>query len=304
MTYRALLAASVIAMSSPVFAQTGFPVSPSEPFFLPPIYLVGDRVDVRFEVAVPDGIEVRTPRSLPDNEWVDLHAVEVDGLGSDRYRITISFTPFRPGIATLPPVIVGEAIVDGLRIQTTSILSSARAPTATNAVGEPEVTLQPIRPQLVPRGTGLWLTTLALALLLLPPILATVVVRVARLLDRYRTERRRAMPRLRLQRSMRQLTAQSRDDEFFYAELARYTRQYLQDRLDLPARSYVTREIDRELTRRGYPSDAVRDVVSILSAADLLKFARTHPEAEEREAVCDRVLDRVLVMEETERVDH
>jgi hypothetical protein len=83
--------------------------------------------------------------------------------------------------------------------------------------------------------------------------------------------------------------------KLFYSRLTDILRQYIELRFNVPAMEETTEDIIRDFTRGGHISEAIRkELKSLLELADLVKFAKWNPVAEEHEASQQAAYDFIL----------
>lgn len=79
----------------------------------------------------------------------------------------------------------------------------------------------------------------------------------------------------------------------YYSELTDILRTYLAERYDFGAREMTSDEILREIRRRDLPKRCTTDLHGILREADMVKFAKAEPDAEQNEANYSKAYDFV-----------
>ncbi len=93
---------------------------------MPPVFYVGDQVEARLTLLLPEGKALLPPLSLPTQSWVLIRDVQVRH-DPPFERVTVKFVPFAPGVKTLPPLVLGDLTLDGVRISTNSLLGKEDA---------------------------------------------------------------------------------------------------------------------------------------------------------------------------------
>jgi hypothetical protein len=260
-------------------------------FAAPAAASVGERLEMRLEIAHPVHTTVHLPETLPNPRWELSDTVRETGVTEGRRRtsLTLVFQIFRPGATTLPSfelTLLGadgklttlktepvEAkIVSVLPPQKTPALKAARGPVA---VWTDDYTL------LWAGGTLLGIA-LAGALTLL----------VAR---RGRPEDPGPPPRPAHLVALEKLSALTTGDlldqgeyMLFYVRMSEAIREYLGRRYGFPGTELTTTEILDHLgavdAREGWPAEvSFEDVRDWLNYCDLVKFSDMHPERERTE---------------------
>jgi len=115
--FRIVLAALLLSVSGGAGAES---VTIKQMLFLPPVYYVGDQVEVRIRVSATDSELPLRPSHLPQSEWfrvVDVRVIPI----ADEYDIRIRFTSFQTGVRELPVFQIGELTLGPIPIETASI---------------------------------------------------------------------------------------------------------------------------------------------------------------------------------------
>jgi len=79
-------------------------------------------------------------------------------------------------------------------------------------------------------------------------------------------------------------------------QLSRFLRRYLADKFSLPADTFTTEELVRELNEKHADERLVKDVSEILSRADVIKFSGGDAEKSELERLFGLVEDNILAL--------
>lgn len=253
--------------------------------FLPQVFYVGDRVEMRVAFRTAPGAVPRLPEESPTIEWGTLHRVRLAEV-SGGWELRVSFTPFQPGTQTVPAMFLGDVYLRGIDVPVPTILEEDRSE------------LEPLRDQLLLPATRFLLASV-LAVVVLVPAGWFLFYRWGRkrlrtLLARYRD----ALPYRRISRSLRQLSGDMDDmsDREFYIQLLADFRAYLSRRMHTEAFSATTEELAGELERY-IPTETDREaVLEVFKFGDRVKFASqrasTRARADHLEAVL-RVLRHV-----------
>jgi hypothetical protein len=234
----------------------------SRTVFIPSVYYVGDRVELRLTLRSALLDQIQLPQELPQPAWGTIHDIRIIDRGDEK-DIRILFTSYYPGTRTLPAINLGPILLSDISIFVSSILTSN------------EQDLVPSRDQLILPGTQLIIILWSL-LVLSVPLLWLVIFRwgrqyFAQLIARYRE----GLPYRRLVKSLRELTenAGAMDGRNFYIALLDLVREYLTGRIRVDARSATTRELEFALKKEvDNPSDR-NFIVRLFHHGDLVKFA-------------------------------
>ncbi len=247
-------------------AQAGYSVQ--DWVFLPPRFYVGDRVELRLRLLVEKEMAVGEAQELPAAPWLEVREVQVQDRRQPgrpgEVTVRLFFTPYRPGTMTLPPIVLGELALQGLKINTYSALEAEEDPQ-----------LRGLRGQLLLPYTALRLAGIALAALGLPLAAAALGWWLLRLLARAGKARRRRLPALRARRALGRLERLLADPDAssFYFQLSRLLKGYLSGRLEVPALSFTTAELSGRLQGSPLPEPVRSRLLELLQEADLVKFA-------------------------------
>ena len=230
--------------------------------FLPQVFYVGDRVEMRVAFRTSPGAAPRLPEESPSIPWGTLHRVGLAEV-STGWELRVSFTPYQPGTQTLPPIALGDVYLRGIDVPVPSILDENRAE------------LTPLRDQLLLPATRT-LLAVAVAVLVLVPAMWFLFFKWGRrrfidLVTRYRE----ALPYRRINRALRQLGNEMDEmsDRDFYIQLLSDFRSYLSRRMHTEAFSATTEELAGELERY-IPTEEDREaVLEVFKFGDRVKFA-------------------------------
>lgn len=246
-------------------------VSPvSEVVFVPPVSFVGDQVEARLTLILPEGKVLLPPLSLPTQDWVLIRDVQVRH-DPPFERVTIKYVPFAPGVKTLPPLVLGDLTLDGVKISTNSILGK-----------ETPSELQPPRDQLLLPHTELFVFLAFLLLIVLPLAVwrflrptIDVVQALWRVMDRHRAWRQ-------LGRDLRRLQARALGvpGPEFYTEFSHLARTYLGARFDRDFSTLTAHELKALL--QPLPPAWAAEWVRLVHRADVVRFDAQEPTMAER----------------------
>lgn len=236
----------------------------TESFFLPPVYYVGDQVEMRLVVRSRFADQMTIPPELPQPSWGSLEDLRIIERGLDR-ELRISFVPFEPGTKTLPTLNLGPLVVDGLTIFVTSILSTR----------SDRDDLEPIHGQMLLPGTqGLIILVLA-SLFLLPVALVSFIKITRKLITNVFLYYREGRPYRRLSRVLRTLrsSADVLTGREFYITLLSEMREYFSLRFSISAQSLTTRELQDIFFRFVSHGEDQDTLHKLFLHGDLVKFA-------------------------------
>lgn len=230
--------------------------------FLPRVYYVGDRVELRVLLRYSPDEEPARPAEVPRVEWGDIHEITAsfeNGVG----ELRLSFTPFTPGTQSIPPIPLGSFTLARTDVFVQSILTQEA----------PE--LAPPRDPVVLPGTR-FAVILVAAIIVGAPLLWILVLRrsldwIKMLLRRYRE----GQPYRRLARDLRNLTQSSSDMDGrrFYILLGEDFRRYLTRKTGSDCLAATTGEVSERLATLIGDTQKRERLVELLHYGDLVKFA-------------------------------
>lgn len=245
---------------------------------------VGDRVTAVLTVSAPRD-QLTDPPRFPywEATWGEAEVVRVErpetlpvrnGVATFRQRLVL--TAFRPGTVGLPPRQIELSLAGGDRLLTTPedlsfTIEPILPPPEEPAEGEEPTPLDP-RPETparpLPLEAPFWWALAVGGLACLG--LALLLGRRARAPEKAASS---LTPADRLERELADLgRAPTLVDA--HAGLSLSLRRYLGQRLGFPAAESTTTEIARRMDRRQLPSTVTETTREILTACDLVKFAR------------------------------
>jgi hypothetical protein len=263
---------------------------------------VGGRVKLTIEVTAPEGVEVRmpqledtvgafavraahTPPDVPEGGWRRFaHTYELDTFAAGDVEIpavSVRFTDRGPEVDETGQGLEVELAGEPLMIRVGSVLAGTEQPTDFRDIKSPVDV--PVNSPLAARWT-LWAGVLAVA--------AAITIVIAVVLARrrkHKTAAERIIPphewaSAQLDALAReQLIEQSRFHEF-YSRLTDIVRQYIERRFSIMAPEQTTDEFLVQARTSPVLSDDHQDLLGgFLRAADMVKFARHQPTADEAE---------------------
>jgi len=234
--------------------------------FLPREFYVGDIVELRVEIQPEPGRALRVPDSFPENTWMLIRDIRIQERGEYR-EISILFSSYQPGIRMMPPLNLGDITLEGLRVDTSALLSRERY----DFVAATE-------PMFLPK-TALYFALLVGGVLGIP-LLALLFFRGLRnrIAAAVRAARRKR-PFLRLQRALKELDRKilNRDGNQFYTTLLGELKTYLTQRSGVSFASLTTREASAVLIGL-YPEETFpSELDELFRYGDQVKFGGLDP---------------------------
>jgi hypothetical protein len=242
----------------------------TETVFVPPISYVGDQVEARLTLLLPEGKALLPPLSLPTQPWVLIRDVQVRH-DPPFERVTIKYVPFAPGVKVLPPLVLGDITLDGVKISTNSLLGK-----------DAPADLSPPREQMVLPHTELFLFLSFLLLIVLPLAawrLTRPVVALVRALGR-RSDRHRAWRQLTRDLKKLQAKVLALPGPEFYTQFSTLVRAYLGGRFDRDFRTLTAAEV--KVLLAPLPPAWTAEWVRLIHRADVVRFDNQDPPERER----------------------
>ncbi len=275
----------LLLLTGTAAAVSGQEYSILQSVFLPPRYYVGDRVELRLRVVPAEEDTLESPSRLPEADTLEYHDVSVKDMGRE-HQVVISFSSYAPGRQTLPALDLGGIVLQGLQINTASL------------VEEGHTRLQEPQPQAVVPSSRL-LIALAAGLVLAIPLGGLLLFRVGRSQGRrlmvwYQENR----PRRQMIRHLRNLKGHvlELDRRDFYSQFSVGLRRYLSLRLGRDCNSATTRELS-QILRESLPPYSAERLFSLFEVSDLVKFGSRYSSVEEQVDHLRQCFELVLSLE-------
>jgi hypothetical protein len=242
----------------------------TETVFVPPVSFVGDLVEARLTLLLPEGKALLPPLSLPTQSWVLFRDVQVRH-DPPFERVTIKYIPFAPGVKTLPPLVLGDITLDGVKISTNSLLGK-EAPSE----------LHPPREQLLLPHTELFVFLAFLLLIVLPLAVWRFFRPAVELFEAFvrRKDRHRAWRQLTRDLKKLQSRALAISGPEFYTEFSRLVRAYLGGRFARDFHTLTAYEVRSLL--QPLPPAWTAEWVRLVHRADVVRFDAQEPPEQEK----------------------
>lgn len=241
-----------------------------ETTFIPPVYYVGDQVELRLTLKPKEGIQIVKSRDIPSQNWVLIKDIDVKNDGAV-CQVAVRFVSFYPGTKTLPPIPLGDVVLSDLKIFTSSTIDAGAVPDAA-----------PVRDQLPLPQTEFFIGLVILLVLVLPLVLWKLwkPARDRLVLVRRRWERR--LPWRRLQKELKRLTAKAGalGGPDFYTQLAQTLKTYLSGRFKVALEALTASELEKRLAP--LPPVWASAWTQLLRRADIIRFDGREPALAER----------------------
>jgi len=242
----------------------------TETVFVPPVFYVGDQVEARLTLLLPEGKALLPPLNLPAQSWVLIRDVQVRH-DPPFERVTVKFVPFAPGVKTLPPLVLGDLTLDGVKISTNSLLGK-EAPSE----------LEPPRDQLLLLHTELFVFFAFLLVIVLPLVAWRFFRPVVHLVRAFwkRSDRHKAWRLLNKDLKRLHSKALSLSGPEFYTQFSQLVRSYLGDRFDRDFRTLTASEV--QVLLAPLPPAWTSEWVRLVHRADVVRFDAQEPPEREK----------------------
>ncbi|TVR05255.1 MAG: hypothetical protein EA403_03210 [Spirochaetaceae bacterium] len=238
---------------------------------LPQEFYVGDRVEMRVTLRTTSAVDLLAPGRIPAVEWGEIHQVRLASRGLD-WDIRIVLTSFQPGTRTIPPLDFGGIVVSDLTLHVPSILIDGRRDLASP------------QPQILPPGTRLWISVIAMVLVVVPLSFLVFLRWGRRSLAEFLVRRRERKPYRRFVRALSLLSqgVEQIDGREFYIALLEHVRRFLSSTLETDCMASTTTELGGHLNRLLSDDGDRQTVLSLFHRGDLVKFAAAPAPVDQR----------------------
>jgi hypothetical protein len=275
--------------ASAVFAAEGARVE--DTVFLPQDFYVGDTVELRVIFVPEGGMRVSRPADMPMLSWIDFHEVSVlqeEG----QWQARIRFSSYAPGTRSLPPIELGDVVLDSIKIHTRSILN------------EESHEFYGIKDQLLVPGTRIAIALIVAVLFFGPVLVLNFAGKLHRGFSSFVAAQRGRRPSRRLNRALKELreTQDQMSSRRFYIVLDEELRRYLSERTGSDFRSITSSEFAAHFREVLPESDEerVHELGGLMQRSDMVKFGGENSDKRRRDADMDTVADLVQEVERLE----
>ncbi len=239
--------------------------------FLPPVYYVGDELELRIEVQSEEELTLSEPSELPSVEWGEIRDIRVLERGSEK-SVRIILVSFVPGVHVLPAVDLGDVILSDIEINTSSILDdNDRQPDQAKG-------------QLLLPGTRFYIG-LTVAVIFVLPLFFFLFFKwgrekIALIIKKYKDRQ----PARNLTKVLQQLNEEAADFDGrdFYILLLDEIRVYLTKKMKVDCLSATSGELGHLLSAAVPEEKQQTAIIKIFKQGDLVKFGNTASSLHER----------------------
>lgn len=254
--------------------------------FVPREFYVGDVVDMRISIKLSPGTMISIPEELPRAEWIylrDLEMLESDGMTT----IHITFSSFQPGIRLLPPIDLGGIILEGLKLDTASILEEEFSPF-----------LPAADPMYLPR-TALYFALIVGSVLGIPLLFILFFKGLKNRIRRVIVAAGRKRPYVRLQKVLHDLERKilNRDGNVFYTALLLELKNYMSARTGVDFSTLTSMEVCLLLDSL-FPEEFFKGTLKeLFKFSDQVKFGGLDPYTARKKEDLNRLDEAVKALE-------
>ncbi len=243
----------------PCFSDSGLNVKSI--IFLPKEYFVGDTVEARIMLQSEGGGVFAPPSKLQEYGWLVYHEITVKK-EKNGTLVTITFTPYAPGTRTLPPIKLGSAILDSVKIHTTSMLETAGT------------SFRGIKKPLLLPGTRLLLGVVIAVLFIGPVFILWFIGSIKPKLNLAMALRRGRKSQRQLYKVLKDLDEEKErmSSRQFYFELSDAYRKYLWKRTGVDFMTTTSTDFGLNLEKILGPNSIVRSASAMVKFSDSIKF--------------------------------
>jgi len=272
-------------------AETDFDIDTK--IFLPPVYYIGDEVELRLKIKLFDnGAAVSVPEQLPAEEWIEIKRITYIKFPQDIITFNIFFVTFKPGKHILPALKLGDILLEGIEVNTQSVVEKMDVKK-----------ISPKRAQIELPGTRLKIFLGILLILLAPVAFFAAYKYIKALIKKISLAREKELPKNKIRKALQLLLKKSGETgcREFYIYLADITRDYLAKRFLIPALTLTTRELVqffKNSIREKELQEKIDRFSPILQYSDLIKFGNVVSSPEEKSGKVNEVLKIVDSIEE------
>jgi hypothetical protein len=239
--------------------------------FIPPVYYVGDRVEMRAVIRSASGVRILPPKEFPQIEWGEFHNANIIPRG-DLAELHIFFTAYQTGSKVIPNLVCGDIVLRGLSVSVRSLTEDGPREPA------------PAHGNLLPPSTRL-IIALGAGFLIAAPL--TVLAgfiwlrpRLGKIIGNYR--QRRNYRRLKKNLALLRGRAGETDSRQFYISLLEALKLCLNRHIKANCLAFTTRELE---TVFGKTFECPRDgqaLLDIFRFGDEVKFGGKESSREKR----------------------
>lgn len=284
-----LLLLVFVCITTALSGQEGYIIDQTQ--MIPKTYYVGDRVEVRLRITLEPGKTIKAPLLLPETEWVKITDIKAAKKG-DTADIRVFFTSYYPGIRTLPEIILGDVVLDSIKINTASLIEDG---TAEFASPRTQVYV-PTTPALI---------AIILLILIGGPIIIIKLVQLIRKYTKILIEMlKENAPQRNLFRTIKRLKTrvESYEKGEFYSILSGEVRKYLSHYFQVDCISATTSELSSVLGEK-LDKDHLAQVLQFFEFGDMVKFAHKEAPSAARTAHLILIEELAMYLEKGEKED-
>ena len=228
--------------------------------FLPSVYHVGDRVELRLSLRSGVLNEIQPPQQLPQPDWGIIHDIRIIGR-DDEKDIRIIFTSYYPGTQTVPPLNLGPIVLNDISIFVTPLLNQTEL-----FAGRGPVVLP---------GTQIIIIFTVLFIFSLPLLWFPLIKLGRRYFLKLIKRHQEGLPYRNLEKNLKELANNAGiiNGRNFYIQLLDLVRDYLNGRIQMDAKAATTGELEMALSKDVKDTTDRDFIIQLFHHGDLVKFA-------------------------------
>ena len=253
--------------------------------FIPPMYYIGDEVELRISIIIPENLQIKEPENKIEKKWVEINKVSITLVRKREdkkiYDVNIFFRAFKPGKLFLPKLDLGSLSLSDIEINTLSVLEKDKI-----------TKLRPLRGQLVLPHT--WFKIgLIFAFIILTAILILVFFKFSfKGFNFFNSLNKRNVPRRKLLKDLENLKTNIQDikPRDFFIKISDTFKEYLSARLSIPVYTSTTYEISHLTYYNVLEKEISGEIVNLFSFSDLVKFGDKYPSRKDMEDIITKII--------------
>jgi len=229
--------------------------------FTPSEFYVGEQVELRVTLKVPESVPVVAPAEPPELDWINIHDIEVVRKGTIT-DIRILFSTFQPGLKTLPSLDFKGLVLEPVKVHTISVLDI-----------DPPPFQEPSGQMLLP-GTTFFLILFITLLLVVPVLVLSLGPGFKKAFLGVISLRKQKKPFERLKKTLDDLgnSERAQQGDPFYSTLIQEFRIYLHNRTGEDFLSTTSGEFEALFLRIVPDGRMAGELAALLNRGDGTRF--------------------------------
>ncbi len=255
--------------------------------FTPPEFYVGEQVELRVTLKVPESVPVVEPVEPPELDWINIHDIEVLRKGTIA-DISILFSTFQPGLQTLPSLDFKGLVLEPVKVHTISVLDI-----------NPPPFQEPSGQMLLP-GTTFFLVLFITLLLVVPVLVLSLGPGLKKAFFSVISLRKQKKPLERLKKTLDELGSPEKvlKGDPFYSTLIKEFRIYLHNRTGEDFLSTTSGEFEDLFLRIVPDGRMAEELAGLLNRGDGTRFGGRSVQTDEYTGALEAVKRAAARIEE------